>query len=265
MSNSRQEIYQASGPVHADVVTKSGDISVQMGSDNEVKVSLKASSSNAQALLENAELHFDEASNEIRIRTQPHDQFDSLAGLTNLFMKSLRPGDLDVILTLPEGSSIKVVTASGDTVTLGPLADVDVTTGSGDVRVGDTVNSVNVKTGSGDVVTGHVTESLECRCASGDVRCDGAASATNIHTASGDVMVIAERSGDISIRAVSGDVRINVRPGLVIDVSGTTVSGDMGSAIPLDLSSGDDDDDEGETVSINVVTVSGDFKISRAS
>jgi len=27
----------------------------------------------------------------------------------------------------------------------------------------------------------------------------------------------------------------------------------------------DDDDDEGETVSINVVTVSGDFKISRAS
>jgi len=52
---------------------------------------------------------------------------------------------------------------------------------------------------------------------------------------------------------------------LIIDVNGTTVSGDMGSSIPLDSSGGDDGGDEGETVSINVVTVSGDFRISRAS
>jgi DUF4097 and DUF4098 domain-containing protein YvlB len=265
MSNSRQETYQASGPVHADVVTKSGDISVQVGSDNEVKVTLKATGGNGSALLENAELHFDEKSNELVIHTQPHDQFDSLAGLTNLFMKSLRSGDLDVTLTLPEGSSIDVISGSGDTVTRGLLAGIDVTTGSGDVKVGDTVNSIDVKTGSGDVVTGHVIENFECRCASGDVRCDGAAVMTDIHTASGDVVVTAERGGDISIRAVSGDVRINVRPGLVIDVDGTSVSGDMGSAIPLDSSDGADGDDEGEMVSINVTTVSGDFKISRAS
>jgi DUF4097 and DUF4098 domain-containing protein YvlB len=265
MSNTRQEIYQASGPVRADVVTKSGDISVQVGSGNEVTVVLKATSGNANALLEGAELHFDEKSNELVIRTQPHDQFDSLAGLTNLFMRSLRSGDLDVTLTLPEGSSIDVITGSGDTVTRGALADIDVTTGSGDVKVGDTVNSVDVKTGSGDVVTGHIIENFECRCASGDVRCDGAAATTDIHTASGDVVVMAERSGAISIRAVSGDVRINVRPGLVIDVNGTTVSGDMGSAIPLDSDVGEVEGDESEIVSINVVTVSGDFRISRAS
>jgi DUF4097 and DUF4098 domain-containing protein YvlB len=265
MSNSRQEIYRASGPVRADVVTKSGDIAVQVGLEHEVKVTLKATGSNGDALLANAELHFDEKSNELIVRTQRPDQFDSLSGLTNLFMKSLRSGDLDVTLTLPEGSSIDVITGSGDTVTRGALADIDVTTGSGDVKVGDTVNSVNVKTGSGDVVTGHVLENFECRCASGDVRCDGAATTTDIHTASGDVVVLAERSGDIAIRAVSGDVRINVKPGLVIDVNGTTVSGDMGSAIPLDSSGGGDESDEGETVSINVVTVSGDFRISRAS
>jgi hypothetical protein len=264
MSNSRQETYQASGPVHADVVTKSGDISVQVGSDGDVKVILKASNSNGDALLQNAELHFDEKRNELLIRTQPSDQFDSLAGLTNLFMRSLRSGDLDVTLTLPEGSSIDVITGSGDTVTRGALANIDVTTGSGDVKVGDTVNSVDVKTGSGDVATGHVVENLECRCASGDVRCDGAARSTDIHTASGDVVVMAERSGDISIRAVSGDVRVNVKAGLIIDVDGTTVSGDMASAIPLDLSGGGDDGDGAETVSINVTTVSGDFRISRA-
>jgi hypothetical protein len=39
----------------------------------------------------------------------------------------------------------------------------------------------------------------------------------------------------------------------------------MGSSIPLDSSGGDDGGDEDETVSIHVVTVSGDFKISKAS
>jgi DUF4097 and DUF4098 domain-containing protein YvlB len=265
MSNTRQEIYQVSGPVRADVVTKSGDISVQVGSGNEVTVILKATGGNGNTLLENAELHFDEKSNELRVRTQPSDQFDSLAGLTNLFMRSLRSGDLDVTVTLPEGSSIDVITGSGDTVTRGALAGIDVTTGSGDVKVGDTVSSVDVKTGSGDVVTGRVIESFECRCASGDVRCDGAAATTDIHTASGDVVVLAERPGAISVRAVSGDVRINVKSGLMIDVNGTTVSGDMGSAIPLDSDTGGNDGDEDEDVSISVVTVSGDFRISRAS
>jgi DUF4097 and DUF4098 domain-containing protein YvlB len=73
----------------------------------------------------------------------------------------------------------------------------------------------------------------------------------------------AEREGDISVRAVSGDIRVSVKPGLIIDVEGTTVSGDMGSSIPLDY--GDGDGDEGETVTVRLVTVSGDVRISRAS
>jgi DUF4097 and DUF4098 domain-containing protein YvlB len=77
------------------------------------------------------------------------------------------------------------------------------------------------------------------------------------------VALTAVRPGEISARAVSGDIRISVKPGLVIDVDGTTVSGDMGSSIPLD-SSGDDGGDDDETVSIRVTTVSGDVKISRA-
>ena len=264
MSKRREEVFAPSGPVRADVVTKSGDISVQVGPADEARVVLKATSANGDVLLENAEVHFDEKRNELVVHTQPRDQFDSLSGLKNIFKMGGLSGDLDVILTLPEGSSIAVITGSGDTVTRGSLADIDVTTGSGDVKVGDTVNSLDVKTGSGDVVAGHVLDKFECRCASGDVRCDGAATTTSIHTASGDVALTAERAGDVSVRAVSGDIRISVRPGLIIDVDGTTVSGDMGSSIPLDGVGGDDGDGE-ETVSIRLVTVSGDVKISRAS
>lgn len=264
MSKTREEGFASCGPVRVDVVTKSGDISVQVGSGNEARVVLKASSANGDVLLENAEIHFDEKSNELHVHTQPRDQFDSLSGLKNLFRMGGLSGDLDVILTVPEGSSIDVITGSGDTVTRGVLADIDVTTGSGDVKVGDTVNSLDVKTGSGDVVAGQIIENFESRCASGDVRCEGAAMTTSIHTASGDVALTAVRAGEISVRAVSGDVRINVKPGLVIDVEGTTVSGDMGSSIALDASGGDDVGDEDETVCIHVTTVSGDVKISRA-
>lgn len=262
MSKSREEVFAPSGPVRADVVTKSGDISVQVGPRNEARVVLKASGANGDVLLENAEITFDEKSNELVVNTRPRDQFD-LSGLKNIFKMGGMSGDLDVILTLPEGSSLDVISGSGDTVTRGALADIDVTTGSGDVKVGDTVNSLDVKTGSGDVVAGQVVENFESRCASGDVRCEGAATTTSIHTASGDVALTAVRPGEISVRAVSGDIRISVKSGLVIDVDGTTVSGDMGSSIPLD-SSGDDGGDDDETVSIRVTTVSGDVKISRA-
>jgi DUF4097 and DUF4098 domain-containing protein YvlB len=264
MSKTREEVFSTSGPVRADVVTKSGDISVQVGPGNEVRVVLKASSANGDVLLENAEINFDEKRNELVVHTRPRDQFDSLSGLKNIFKMGGLSGDLDVILTLPEESSVDVITGSGDTVTRGSLGDIDVTTGSGDVKVGDTVNSLDVKTGSGDVIAGQVIENFESRCASGDVRCEGAATTTSIHTASGDVALTAVRAGEISVRAVSGDIRINVKPGLVIDVEGTTVSGDMGSSIALDSSSGDDDGDDDETVTIHVTTVSGDVKISRA-
>ena len=195
MSKTREEVFAPSGPVRADVVTKSGDISVQVGPGNEARVVLKASSANGDVLLENAEIHFDEKSNELVVHTQPRDQFDSLSGLKNIFKMGGLSGDLDVILTVPEGSSIAVVTGSGDTVTRGALADIDVTTGSGDVKVGDTVNSLDVKTGSGDVVAGQVIEKFESRCASGDVRCEGAATTTSIHTASGDVALTAVARG----------------------------------------------------------------------
>jgi hypothetical protein len=265
MSKTREEVFAATGAVRADVVTRSGDIAVQVGPGNEARVVLKASGASGDDLLANAEIHFDEKSNELVVHSQPRGQFDSLSGLKNIFKMGGLSGDLDVVLTLPEGSSVDVITGSGNTVTRGALADIDVTTGSGDVKVGDTVNSLDVKTGSGDVVAGHVIENFECRCASGDVRCDGAATTTSIHTASGDVTLTAEREGDISVRAVSGDIRVSVKPGLIIDVEGTTVSGDMGSSIPLDYGDGDTVGDEGETVTVRLVTVSGDVRISRAS
>jgi DUF4097 and DUF4098 domain-containing protein YvlB len=260
----RTETYSATGPIDALVLTKSGDVVVQAVPGNDVQVRLVATGTEASTLLENAEIEFDAATNTLVIRTM-RDQFDSLTGLKTLFKKSAWIGsDLDVMISVPEESSLEVKTASGDTVCHGPLESVELHSASGDIRVSDPVTSLEVKTASGDVVVGRVIETLECRSASGDVRCAGAATRTDVQTASGDVTITADKAGVITVKAVSGDVRVNIAGGLVIDVNGTTVSGDMGSAIPLD-GAGDDGGAEEEIVTIRVATVSGDFRITRAS
>jgi hypothetical protein len=50
-----------------------------------------------------------------------------------------------------------------------------------------------------------------------------------------------------------------------VDVNANTVSGDMGSSIPLDGNGVSDEQDDDKTVTLNVSTVSGDFRITRAS
>jgi DUF4097 and DUF4098 domain-containing protein YvlB len=261
----RSATFSSSKPVTATVMTKSGDIDVQTSAGDVVEVTLSARGPDAELLLESAEIEFDEKTGELVVRTA-RDQFE-IAGLKNLFRKGAWTlnTDLDVAVVVPVGSSLDVKTASGDTQCRGALNTVELNSASGDIRVSDPVTSLDVKTASGDVVVDRVTESLECRSASGDVRCAGAAARTSVHTASGDVSMTADRSSDITVRAVSGDVRVTVASGLVVDVNANTVSGDMGSSIPLDGSGVSDEQDDDKTVTLNVSTVSGDFRITRAS
>ena len=93
------------------------------------------------------------------------------------------------------------------------------------------------------------------------MRCTGAAASSVITTASGDVAVKVITPGELTVRAVSGDVKVSVKQGLAIDVDGTTLAGDLGSNISLDGTDAGDD----ELVSIRVSTVSGDLRIDRAS
>jgi DUF4097 and DUF4098 domain-containing protein YvlB len=262
----RRESYSPSGPVHAKVSTRSGDVTVRTGEGHLLEVTLSVNSTKDEQLLELAKVHFDAASNKLEIRTQPGEHSDS--------WKSFRAGakrrwldfghsDLDVLVVLPQQSSLEVATVSGDTSAHGTLDHVTVASVSGDVDVPDSSTNLEVHTASGDVHAGRVLESLTCRSASGDVDCLGAATKTEIMSASGDVVVSADRPGDLLVRVVSGDVKVRVAHGLAVDVNGRTVSGDMGSNIDLD-SSGEGANDE-ESLNIKVNTVSGDIRIDKAS
>jgi DUF4097 and DUF4098 domain-containing protein YvlB len=265
-NNERTETFEVTGPLHASVTTRSGDIAVRTGEATELRVRLRADSSKYEHLLESAQVLFNPESNQLDVRTQPRDHDGSSKGRGGKLKVSwfdFGGSDLDVMVVLPAGSSLEVKTVSGDVALQGPLDSVGVSSVSGDVDVTDPCDTLDVRTTSGDVNVGGVRRTLKCRSASGDVACLSAATATELTSASGDVDLAISQPGQLVIKAVSGDVHVRVARGLVVDVNANSVSGELGSNIDFDKTS-DLPGDEVQ-VYVKVTTVSGDIRIDKTS
>jgi hypothetical protein len=261
----RHEVFEATGPGTARVTTASGDVTIGASESNVIEVTLSIKDPAHQRFLDDAVIEFDRHKNTLVVRTRTHENFNSMRG----FKAAIRRGawfefssDPDVHVALPEGSTVEVTTASGDTEIIGVLDKATVTSASGDVSVADEVGVLEMKTASGDVSTASVRESLTCHSASGNVRCDGAGTSTKIRTASGSVRLSVDVPSDISVRTVSGNVAVSVAKGLEVDVDASSISGRLTSTMPLDGTAGDSSKD---AVSISAKTVSGDVKVSSAS
>ena len=255
----RRESFVARGAVSAVITTRSGDVSVRASSDHEVSVVLGSNRAGRDEVLRRAIITFDDARLTLEIETIPRAKGRSSGVLRDWLTTNV--DDVDVIVTLPEGSDLQVTTMSGDTHVGVALGEVKITSASGDVVATDTLDDFDVRTASGDVTAGRVLKRLRCRVASGDVTCTGAAQKTDITSASGDVIVTATDPGALSVNSASGDVTVLVSSGLGVDVTGNTMSGSLRSAI--DLSAGDAGDSD-QLSFIKVNTMSGDIVIDRA-
>ncbi len=263
-SSERRERFESSGTVAAVVTTRSGDVTVRASKNGEIEVSLSAQRSGGEAQLAQARVIFDERRQTLEIVTLPDGSTRTSGGL-GAAMRGEWFGtrsDLDVVVTLPEGSDLQVVTASGDTVVGVALGDVKISSASGDVAALDTFDALDVRTASGDVRAGRVLNRLRCKSASGDLRVASVAERTDIASASGDVEVTTTAPGELAVNSASGDVVVHVAAGLSVDVAGNTLSGSLGSEI--DLSGSGDDVLDAQVSFIKVNTVSGDILIDRA-
>jgi DUF4097 and DUF4098 domain-containing protein YvlB len=262
----RTETFQAPSPVGVNITTRSGDIAVHATEGDKLEVTLSADSSKYQDLLESAQISFDADTNELIIRTQSENPLGSSRSFVKLGKKSwfdFGGSDLDVFVVLPLGSSVSTKTMSGDVSILGAVGDVYVSSISADVQVSDSCESLEVKTTSGDVNVARVRRSLKCRTVSGDVTCLDTAATTDVNNASGDITLSASQPGVINVKSVSGDVKVRVARGLVVDVDGNSFSGDLGTNIDLDASVDASSDEE--VITIKISTVSGDILVNKAS
>ncbi len=121
--------------------------------------------------------------------------------------KNLRQPPLEIIVTLPSGSTVNVDTATADVRMRGVFEGVSVNTASADVSVSHVTGRAEVNSASGDVHLNRAEGPVQIRTASGDVRLDHSAVAAAVQTASGDAL-LGRITGDLAARSASGDVII---------------------------------------------------------
>jgi DUF4097 and DUF4098 domain-containing protein YvlB len=183
---------------------------------------------------------------------------------------------LDITVHLRTGSTLDLGTASAGITVRGAVAQAEVRSASGAVSVEQVSGDAHVKTASGDVELGTVDGAATVKSASGDLRiatCRGrcgattasgavdigwAGSAVSAGSASGDVTVRDVSAGSVSLKSTSGDVIVGVRPGTLVWLDLTTVSGRTTSNLSPDQPTGD----AGEVLRLDVKTVSGDITVS---
>ena len=211
-------------------------------------------------------------------------------------MKFIRRNGVTVRVHVPEGSDVRVISASADVELNGSLGRANIKTASGSFTADD-VTDLRAKTASGDIEVGTVRGALRMQSAAGDLRCvrvDGPTSVTTVSgdievgsagdrmevrvtsgdvrlgdimgdltvaVVSGNVKVLSVTEGSTHVRTVSGRIEVGIARGATLSVDAESMSGSVHSDIPLEdgpRAAGAD-----PRLTLTLKTVSGDVLITR--
>lgn len=235
--------FQVSGPVDLEVLTRSGDITVRNGAAGTVSIHAKIVTGNSwfggdhsaevQGLQNNPPIH--QNGNSIRI---------DYMNLNNI--------SIDYEITVPEDTSIRAHTGSGDQKVEGLKGTIDLESGSGDLRLARLTGGMHFQTGSGNVKGRELAGPAKIRAGSGDIEIDETgAGDVDIHTGSGNITVnginggfrAEAGSGDIhgkglpknmwSVRTGSGNVTLILPSDAAFDVDISSNSGSVTLGHPV--------------------------------
>ena len=172
---------------------------------------------------------------------------------------------LKIRARIPHGSDAEIDGAALDVEVRGRIRQLQTRSASGDLVLdGEVERDATVKTVSGDVRLDRVGGNLRVQSVSGDLRALAVEGSVELKSVSGDMEVRSVREGRVNATSVSGDIEIGVAPGTNLDVDAGSVSGDLTSEVPLANDPGAGVGD-GPTLVVRGKTVSGDFKVFRAS
>jgi len=235
-------------PVLLRVVVPSGDVDVRTVDGDESTVGLDGS----QKLVDATRVEL------VGDRLVVEQTRKPLMGRFGRFGESLR-----VQARIPTSSGVEIVTASGDVTLDGTFRDLDMRSASSEVvATGELEGDARIKSVSGNVRLPHVAGDLAVQTVSGDLVAAAVDGSVSVKSVSGDVRVGSLREGNVKVHSVSGDVELGIASGTSVDLDAGSASGDLSSEVPLSDTPGED---AGPTVVIRSNTVSGDFRVFRAT
>lgn len=205
-----------------------------------------------------------------------------------------RSGSVDVIVELPEGSSLRADTGVADFRCGGRMGDVEMRTGvgnvrldrtgglrvhsglgrfdveeasgnaqivtAGDISIGAVAGDADVKNLNGQTWIGRVGGDVRVRSANGDIAIDDANRDVTVKTANGDIRLGQVTRGSVSLETAAGTIELGIKEGTAAWVDATTKFGRVHST----LAPADDPEQSTETVQVHARTAFGDVLIRRS-
>jgi hypothetical protein len=184
---------------------------------------------------------------------------------------------LDVVVTVPSGTPVKISTFTADVTVTGRCGAGDIASGaaeisaeyvdgdlrlrqgSGNCQIERVSGSVQSHAGSGTARFGEIDGSLTCHCGAGRLEVGTARGAVRFRAGSGGVALGAIYD-NADLASGSGELSIGVAAGLSARVDLTTGSGHVDTQLPITPASAG-----GRAITIRARTGSGDVHLFRAA
>jgi hypothetical protein len=167
---------------------------------------------------------------------------------------SMRDISVDYEITVPEDTTIRSHSGSGDQTIEGTRGNVDLQSGSGDVKLARLTGEIRLQTGSGNVRAREISGPVRGGAGSGDIELEEMGSGDiDLHTGSGNITARGIQgafraeagSGDITaegtqtgaweVRTGSGNVHVRLPANAAFDANISTSSGTLDVEAPLTM------------------------------
>jgi DUF4097 and DUF4098 domain-containing protein YvlB len=236
--------FQVNGPVDLEVLTGSGDITIHTGPSGTVAIHGKIHSGGGLFGLDTNKAAVQELQNNPPIRQNGNNIRIDYAHLRNI--------SIDYEITVPENTTVRTHSGSGDQTVEGVRGTVDLESGSGDLQLARLTGDMHFQTGSGNIRAREVSGPARAKAGSGDIEIDERGSGdVDIRTGSGNITVnginggfhAEAGSGDIhgqgaatnmwSVRTGSGNVNLRLPSDAAFDVDVSSSSGTVTLGHPV--------------------------------
>jgi len=195
--------FQVNGPVDLEVLTRSGDITIRNGSSNTVSIRGKIHQGNSW-LESNRKADVDELQKNPPLRQNGNSIRIDYVNLRNV--------SVDYEITVPENTTVRTHSGSGNQSVEGLKGTVDLEAGSGDMQLSRLTGDLHFQTGSGNVRGRQLSGPARVKAGSGDIEIEETGEGdVDIRTGSGNITATGVNGG-FRAEAGSGDIRGNGTP-----------------------------------------------------